>query len=192
MLIYLYLFGLIVGGVLLGASLLLGGHGEAEHGDGGGDHGEGGLSKELAGEGAGADFLLWRFKSVRFWTFFLAFFGLVGLALDGFGLLPASWMTLATAVGMGSLAGFGATEAVRRLSADTSGHAADVDDYVGKSVRVIVPVRTGGTGKVRLQLKGSSVDVLAEGVEGDFEAQEEAIIVEMSGTKARIARLEGE
>ncbi len=189
MIIYVYLFGLIVGGVLLGSSLLLGGHGEA--GADGDADGEGGLDKSIGVEGGGADFLLWRFKSIRFWTFFLAFFGLTGVLLEGLGLVPSAFLTLAAALGMGGLAGFGATEAIRRLSADTSGLAADSDDYVGKSVRVIVPVKEGGTGKVRLQLKGSTVDVLAEGVEGDFAAQEEAIIVEMSGTKARIARLDG-
>jgi membrane protein implicated in regulation of membrane protease activity len=194
MLIYLYLFGLIVGGVLLGSSLLLGGHGDADGPDGADADAEAGLdkefSKDLAVDGAGADFLLWRFKSVRFWTFFLAFFGLTGVLLEGLGLTSAAWVTLLSSFGMGSVAGFGATEAIRRLTADTSGKAADSNDYVGKSVRVIVPVKPGGTGKVRLQLKGSTVDVLAEGIEGEFASQDEAIIVEMSGTTARIARLE--
>jgi membrane protein implicated in regulation of membrane protease activity len=192
MLIYLYLFGLIVGGVLLGSSLLLGGHGEGEldadvdgelHVDG--HDGDGDL------DGA-ADLVLWRFRSLRFWTFFLAFFGLSGTLLEGLGLVASEWVTLAAALGMGSLAGFGSTEVVRRLAADTSGAAPESRDYIGKSARVVVPVRPGSVGKVRIELKGTTVDVLAEGVDGEFEAHEEALIVEMDGTTARIARLEAD
>jgi membrane protein implicated in regulation of membrane protease activity len=99
-------------------------------------------------------------------------------------------VTLAAALGMGGLAGFGSTEVVRRLSADTSGAAPESKDYIGKSARVVVPVRPGGVGKVRLELKGTTVDVLAEGIDGEFVAHEEALIVEMDGTKARIARVD--
>ncbi len=201
MLIYLYLFGLIVGGVLLGSSLLLGGHdadvdaeldadfdadldadGEAHLGD----H----LAHGAPVAGAGADLVLWRFRSLRFWTFFLAFFGLSGTLLEGLGLVESPLFTLAAALGMGGLAGFGSTEVVRRLSADTSGAAPESQDYVGKSARVVVPVKPGGVGKVRIQLKGTTVDVLAETLEGEFAAREEALIVEMDGTKARIARVD--
>jgi hypothetical protein len=150
MLIYLYLFGLIVGGVLLGSSLLLGGHGEADgelDADAGGDH----LAHGAPVEGDAADLVLWRFRSLRFWTFFLAFFGLSGTLLEGLGLVSSELLILASALGMGGLAGFGSTEAVRRLSADTSGAAAESRDYVGQSARVIVHVRTGGVGQVRIQ-----------------------------------------
>src|SRR5690606_15637009 len=110
LLIYLYLFGLIVGGVLLGSSLLLGGDDGDADGDAhaeAGDHGGHGHGGDLQLDGAASDFLLWRFRSLRFWTFFLAFFGLTGLALEGFGLLESSWLTLAASLGMGIFAGLG-------------------------------------------------------------------------------------
>jgi hypothetical protein len=92
MLIYLYLFGLIVGGVLLGSSLLLGGHGEAEvdaelDAEVGGDA-EVHVDDHGSGIEVGADLVLWRFRSLRFWTFFLAFFGLSGTLLGGWGSSP--------------------------------------------------------------------------------------------------------
>lgn len=212
MLIYTYLFSVIVGGVLLGASVLLGGHddadlGDADLGDGGdlghgsigdadfdadgdGEFGKGEFGKDLALDGFGADFFLWTFRSVRFWTFFLAFFGMTGLSLDGLGLM-GPMAALAAAIGMGSASGLGASAAIRVLAADTSGRAASSRDYIGKTVRVVVPVEGEEVGKVRLRLKGQTVDVLATTDEGDsFASQEEAIIIEMDGTRARIARID--
>lgn len=181
MFIYLYIFGLVVGGVVLGASLLFGGD------DGGGD------DADDAGEGGaigGVGVVLGSFRSLRFWTFFLAFFGLSGAVLDGFGLVDSKLVTLGLALGVGGFAGFGATEVVRRLGADDSGRVATSQDYIGKSARVVVPVRSGSVGKVRIQLKGTTIDLLAEAIDGEFDAREEALIVEMDGAKARIARVD--
>jgi membrane protein implicated in regulation of membrane protease activity len=220
-LIYFYLFAVIVGGVLLGASILLGGDHDSDadadldahadfgaHGDldidadgdvsadhdmdldhdaGEGAHGDGGVAH------GGLDYFLWSFKSVRFWTFFLAFFGLTGLALDGLGLVSSWPIALGLAIAMGALSGLGATAAIRMLASDESGAVASSSDYVGKTVRVIVPVEKDGTGKVRLQLKGNTVDVLATTDEAEsFASRDEAMIIEMDGTKARIARVNDE
>jgi hypothetical protein len=129
-------------------------------------------------------------KSVRFWTFFLAFFGLTGVLLDGLGIVDSGFLTAVFALGMGSIAGTGATWLIRFLSVDQTGAAPESQDYIGKSVRVIVPVSSVGTGRVRLQLKGSTVDVLATTDEEPFGSNDEAIIIEMDGTKARIARVD--
>jgi membrane protein implicated in regulation of membrane protease activity len=199
-LIYLYLFSLIVGAVLLGASILLGGHGADADGevDVGGDvdadaDGEldGGLDKDAAIGGHG-DFsgFLTTFLSLRFWTFFLAFFGLTGLVLDLFGLVGSSWITLALALAMGLGTGAGAMAALRKLAAETSGKAVESGDYIGKTARVVVPFGAAGVGKVRVEVKGNSVDLLASGIEEDaFEGRDEVLIVEMEGTRARVARM---
>jgi len=182
MLIYAYLFALVVGGVLLGASVLLGGH------DGVGEVSADGDIHDI---GLGADFLLWSLTSIRFWTFFLAFFGLTGLSLEGLGLIDNSYVTLGLAIMTGLVTGYGAAGVIRWLSRDTSGVAATSSDYVGKSVRVVVPVQAGHTGKVRLQLKGQLVDVLAFADDDEnFASKDEAMIIEMDGTRARIARVD--
>jgi hypothetical protein len=187
MLIYHYVNSLVLGGVLLGTSLLLGGHDDADadvdSADGAADH-HGHLGD------VGGDLLLWMFRSVRFWTFFLAFFGLTGVILDGLGVVASRFVSLVLALGVGLLAGGGATALIRVLSVDQTGAAPESQDYVGKSVRVVVPVSREGTGQVRLQLKGNTVDVLATTDEESFGANDEAIIIEMEGTKARIARVE--
>jgi len=205
MLVYVYLFSLIVGGVLLGASILLGGDHDSDadldvdadadldldadaaaHGDADLTHAHG----DVGGHGS-LDFFLWTFRSIRFWTFFLAFFGMAGLALTWLGLVESWMLTLGLSIGVGSLTGFGAAAVLRMLASDDSGAVASSDDYVGKTVRVIVPVEKDGTGKVRVSLRGNTVDVLATTDEDQsFSSREEAMIIEMDGTRARIARVD--
>jgi membrane protein implicated in regulation of membrane protease activity len=190
MLIYLYLFALILGGVLVLASILLGGQGESDA------DADAGLDKDLpllegqAGDISGVD-VFWAFRSIRFWTFFLAFFGMTGLVLDGLGLVDSSIVAAILATGMGAASGFVAAGLMRWLGRDESGHIASSGDYVGKTVRVLLPVGRDRVGKVRLELRGSSVDVLATtDEEGPITSDEEAIIIEMDGARARIARLD--
>lgn len=217
MLVYLYLFALIVGGVLLGASILLGGgdhdvdsdgdlhldfdadadadldgdlHAEADADAAAGPDADHAL--DVGGHG-GADFFLWSFRSIRFWTFFLAFFGLTGLALTWLGLVDSQWLGLGLAVGMGTLTGFGAAAVLRALGTDTAANVASSSDYIGKTAKVVVPVKKGGVGKVRVQLRGTTVDVLATTDEDAFGSRDEAMIIEMDETgRARIARVDGE
>lgn len=160
------------------------------------DH-DAGLDQEVGHDasghdvGIGADFLLWSLTSIRFWTFFFAFFGLTGLTLEGLGIVDSSMVTLALSIATGLTTGYGAAGVIRWLSRDTSGVAPSSADYVGKSVRVVVPLEAGSTGKVRLQLKGQWVDVLAFADEDEsFASKDEAMIIEMDGTRARIARVD--
>ena len=199
----MYLFGLIVGGILLGASILLGGKdsdGDG-HADGDADKDKGGIDKALdkgidkglgAGESEGGqgtfDAFLWTFASIRFWTFFLAFFGMTGLALTA--LDTSTLVTLFAAIGMGLVTGVGAVQIIRALAADTTSSSARSSDYVGKTVKVRVPFEKGAQGQVRVQVKGSTVDVLATTDDDTpFKSGEEALIIEMDGTTARVARV---
>lgn len=195
-----YMFSLALGGVLLGASILLGGkdgieassdapdaelgdihvHAEVESG--------GGVSKDIE-VGGGADFLMWSLTSVRFWTFFLAFFGLTGLVFDGFSLVPHEAISAVLAVGMGSAAGFGISYAMRVLSTDQTSRVAEAEDYVGKSARVLVAPKPGGVGKVRVDIGGNLVDVLATTDELDVSNKDQVMIIEMEGTTARVAKV---
>lgn len=184
MLFYGYVFALVAGGILLGASVVLGGgdhtadaHGDV-HGDAEGDH------------AASAIDALTMLVSLRFWTFFLAFFGLTGVVLTLFELAPA-WVTGLAAAGMGGAAGVGASLVIRKLSGRESNSAAGAADFVGKTATVMVPVGPGQLGRVRLTLKGSTVDVLASTDDAaTFAVQDEVLVVEMDGTTARIARLD--
>lgn len=168
---------------MLGASLILGGHTEAHDGelhapDGGGD-----------AEGGVEGFLI-AFFSMRFWTFFLAFFGLTGVVLDGFGLVGSSIVAGVLSVGMGIAAGSAAVYVVRRVRGDDSNSAVTSQDYVGKTGRVLVGFGPGQTGKIRLEVRGSTIDLLAVPLEErSFTPKEEIIVVEMDGPRAKVAKL---
>ena len=186
MMFYGYVFTLIAGGILLGASIVFGGSGhDADMNADGAGHA--GAEDHAPGAFGGALAML---ISLRFWTFFLAFFGLTGIVFTMFDLAPAL-ITGVAAFMMGTASGIGASLIVKRLSSRDSNSASSSADYVGKTALVMVPVGKGQLGKVRLTLKGTTIDVLAATDEElDFATKDEVLIVEMDGTTARIARLE--
>jgi len=183
--IYVYLFSVIVGGILLGASVLLGGHDSDSNADAHADPGQ----PTFDNDAAGVETLLATFLSVRFWTFFLAFFGLTGLLFTALGLLPWSWAIGIVATGVGLAAGGGAALAFREMTKRQTNSAAMVGDLVGKTVRVVVPFGPGETGKVRFETKGTTQELLAVSIDDTrFASKEEALIVSIDGTRAKVAR----
>jgi membrane protein implicated in regulation of membrane protease activity len=183
--IYLYLFSLVVGGGLLGVSIVLGGH-DAGHEVHSGD------ALAPAGQegplGGAESYLAW-LVSVRFWTFFVAFFGLTGLVFEGLGLASA-WVTLGVAIATGAVSGGGAMFVLRKLTKDETNSAVTTRDYVGRTGRVLVGFAAGGVGKVRLEVKGSSIDLLAEPEDArTYSPNDEIIVVEMSGLHAKVAHV---
>ncbi len=183
--IYFYLFALVLGAVLLGASMLLGGHhGVETHADAPDGH---------DATDAGVESILVAFLSLRFWTFFLAFFGLTGVVLDGFGLISSTTVAAVVSIGMGLGAGYGSVWLMRVLRADDSNSAVAAAEYVGRSARVLVAFGPGQVGKIRLEVKGSTIDLLAVGIEDkSFAVKDEVLVVEMDGTRAKIASIDGE
>ncbi len=155
-----YLITLIVGGGLLAVTLVFGGDGDG-HGHVGGD-GHGGVDPHGDQAGAADALLGWLpVTSLRFWTFFGAFFGLTGTLLTswvGTGFVP----TLAMSIGAGYLSGIAMDRAMRVLRRSDSDSTVGERDLVGAAVEVLVPVVSGKTGKVRAHLKGRTVDLMAE------------------------------
>ena len=201
MLIYVYVFALVLGAILLGASFLLGGDDADLEADGDLDvdadvdadadfspdgdlDGHDGAGHSTSGDLVGLFGVL---TSLRFWTFFGAFFGLTGLMLDGLGLAD-SVTALIIAIAVGGVSGWGAVTLIRHLSANDTGVAAGVDDYVGKTGEVLLPVGPGRVGKLRIELKGTTVDVLARS-EQSFARGEQALIIEMDGTTAVVHKI---
>src|SRR5690606_8723201 len=118
------------------------------------------------------------FLSLRFWMFFLAFFGLTGLLLDGLDLVESPLGALIAAIGMGLVTGQGTVLVFRRLASSETSTAASSADYIGRSGRVMVGFGAGDLGKVRLTLKGTTVDVLATTEdERPFVPGDEALVI---------------
>lgn len=198
MLVYVYLFSFALGGLLLLASILLGdkdsGHADAHlesDADAGQASGQGLDHGVPEGHGSLAG-VFTAFLSMRFWMFFLAFFGLTGLVLDGLDLIDSSGLALGLALGMGLATGQGTVAVFRHLSSSETSTAAGAHDYVGKSGRVLVGFGPGKLGKVRLTLKGTTVDVLATSDEPQgFASGDSALVIQMNDTTAVVAREPG-
>jgi membrane protein implicated in regulation of membrane protease activity len=102
--------------------------------------------------------------SIRFWSFSLLAFGLVGTALTALGLAgTALTAVLATGSGLGS--GAFAASVIRTLASRSATSHVAASDVVGRVGRVLVPLVPGGRGKVRVEVKGSVVDYVARSKE---------------------------
>jgi membrane protein implicated in regulation of membrane protease activity len=162
-----YLAALIIGLGTIGVQLFMAGDGDSDadvgvdfDADAGGaldadadagDHGHGGAHADGG--------FLPIFLSLRFWTFGLAAFGMVGSLLHYFR-LAGGLITPIIAVAVGLTSGFVASWVFRALTrADTSSgsHSRDAVGQVGK---VLVPCERGGHGKVRIELRGQIRDYL--------------------------------
>ena len=187
---YLYIGALVFGGVLLGSSILLGGHDDADVDGVDFDKDiDFDADKDLDLDVDGDVGIFWIFRSLRFWTFFLAFFGLTGVLFEAFA-LASELVTMGAAVGMGALVGVAGATAIRKLMNDETAEAAHEGNFIGKSAKVVVPVQPGGVGKVRVEIKGQTVDVLATTDGEAITSEDEVLIVEMEGTRAKVARVD--
>ncbi len=203
----LYAFTLIVGGGLVLFSALGGamGHGDVSaagdvpHDLGGHDgpgHSEAAMhNTDAQGPGhdlreglSGAGTLWLPFLSFRFWTYALATFGAIGLALT---LLKAAAEPMAGLIAAGAGLGLGwvAAYAVQALSRPDSNSAAAQEDFLGALGRMTVATRAGAPGKVRTTVKGDVIDMVAQSEDGtDIAAGDEVLIVGFEGDRVRVAR----
>jgi membrane protein implicated in regulation of membrane protease activity len=129
--------------------------------------------------------------SVRFWTFGALAFGLSGSLLHFLQLAPAT-VTLIVAVSMGLVSGYLASWVFRHLAQSTTTSGAGEAEAVGQVGRVLVPVKRGARGKVRIQLRGQTADYLALSDDGDFEEGEDVLVTEVEDGQVRVARAPAE
>lgn len=184
-----YLIALIIGGTLVLASLLFGGDSDADadvdvgHVDVDASVGVDADVDVDADVGAdvhagGVDFSTWLpLVSLRFWTFFAAFFGLTGTALTfadpGLGRIA----TGVIAAGVGYASGLGVMAAFRYMRKSQTSIAVRRDDYIGAGATVMLRVAKGQLGKVRMELKGRTVEALATTEdERPFAVKEKALV----------------
>lgn len=186
-----YIVAAIVGGGMIAFSALAGA--EAHHdigGDVGGpdahighdaDHGHD--SHESGDSGS-----LWLpFLSLRFWTYLIGTFGLMGLVLTLSKASPEP-MTGIISGACGLVMGTFAAGLVRYLSKSEQSAAVSDADFVGALGKVTVGIHAL-PGKVRTSVKGDVIDVLALGENGEqFEQGEEVMIVGFEGQTAKVVR----
>lgn len=184
----IYLAALILGLGTLALQFILS-HGGGDAGDhafeadGGAeaDHDLGHGEAQGAGIGGAAALFL----SMRFWTFGLMSFGMVGAAIHYLNLCNAIACALVSGVfgvGSGLLASFVFKNLTRGVSSSES-----ATDAIGQLGRVLVPASKEHAGKVRIQIKGKVVDLLATS-DSDVAEGEEVLVVEVRGTNAHVER----
>ena len=139
----LYLLALVLGGGSLLIQLLAGGDEGHDHAFGTHDHPDGpGL------------------LSTRALVYALFTFGFVGLLLHVPGLAEPR-VALGIAIVSALVAGLAVGQLFKTLSDTSASGAAAVDEARGRQGRVLVSCGRGRRGKVRMGLKGQTVDVLA-------------------------------
>jgi len=182
----LYLAALILGLGTIMVQLLMGGHGDAEvHAgasvevDHGTDHGD--------AHGEADSGFLPIFLSLRFWIFASLAFGMVGSLLHFLG-LASDLVTLSVASVMGIGSGTLASWIFRVLNRQQISSGAGEHDAVGHIGKVLIRVPTQGHGKVRIQLKGQTLDLLATTDEIELAEGEQVLVEEMQDGRARVSK----
>jgi membrane protein implicated in regulation of membrane protease activity len=151
----------------------------------------GGHSIEVAGHDVDAGFGLgdvWlAFVSMRFVTYFAGIFGISGLSLTLFTGLAAAAVAFYS-FGFAFVIGYGGALLFRylRVEGETSGVTAD--DYIGAMGTALVKVLPSQPGKVRVCIKGDTLDLIAlpEG-EKEIAQGEEIVVVGVEGNTFRVA-----
>lgn len=177
----LYLIALAIGGTLVVASLLFGGDAEADADVDADIDCDAGLDVDVhaGGDvGHGLDFGDWLpVTSIRFWTFFLAFFGLTGTLMQGLGVIDMKWVTVAISSAVGWVCGTATVIAYRKLKRDVVNSHIGEADFVGATGTIVVAVAKGNAGKIRLQMGGRTVELIAETEDDEeFAAKQNAIV----------------
>jgi membrane protein implicated in regulation of membrane protease activity len=116
------------------------------------------------------------FLSLRFWTFGLMAFGMVGSLLH-YLRLAGGLFTPIVAVALGLASGFLASWVFRALNRADTTSGSHSRDAVGQVGKVLVPCEKGGRGKVRIELRGQIHDFLVT-TEEDQLAHGDLVLVE--------------
>ena len=123
--------------------------------------------------------------STRSVTYGLFAFGFVGTSLHVLRLTgePAA-VAIAAATGAGVTLAVGT--ALRALGDPGATGEAALLEARGRPGRVLVPLTRGQRGKVRVQIKGQTVDLLATTAGGELPAGAEVVVVDVRGEVAEV------
>ncbi len=125
--------------------------------------------------------------SVRFLIYFAGIFGLMGTALTLFTGM-SSGMVLFVSILFGTVIGYGGSLLFRYLRAEGETSGVTSNDYVGALGRTLVAIKAAQPGKVRVSIKGDTIDMIAlsEG-EKEIAMGEEIVVVGLEGNLVRVA-----
>jgi len=186
----LYLItGIVAGGLILFSAFAPHGDGH-DTGDLGGHDGDFSVDHAPGAPNAADAFLSWLpFGNLRFWLYFLGIFGLMGSTLTLTGLAKEP-LILTSSLITGFITGFVVAVLVNLLQKRAQGESIGEDDFIGVQGRLLVAIRPGQAGKVRVMVKGELIDYIAEtDTEDTIEVDEAVLIVGVHGNRVKVARL---
>jgi membrane protein implicated in regulation of membrane protease activity len=114
-------------------------------------------------------------------------FGLVGTILH-FLRLAGGLVTPIAAGLMGLASGFLAVYTFRVLDRTQVSSGAAASDAIGQVGRVLVPTERGKRGKIRIDVRGRSVDLLASTEDERLRDGDQVVVEEIRGTTAHVSR----
>ena len=172
-----YLFSAVLGGILVGFSAFFGADDSHDtdtdtdtDAQDGSDHGDTWLA----------------LLSLRFWTYTLGAMGTTGALLSGLTGLGTG-AVFGTALATGLVAGFSISTLMRALKRSQNSSLPERANLLGAGAKVLVAVRPSETGKVRVDVNGELVDLLAvSDSENTLEAGTQVVVIALEGDKARV------
>lgn len=119
------------------------------------------------------------FVSFKFYTFALTFFGLTGVIFSVLDLWQSPTGVFALSSVTGLMAGLAMAYTLFWLNRPGDSGAITERDYVGLQARVMLPVGAEKVGKVRLQIKGRTIEMPARAADGEvaFDFNEECFVL---------------
>ena len=130
----------------------------------------------------GSDFWL-PFMSVRFWTFGSTFFGGFGTVATMLGLGTESAIFLG-ACAAGAVTGGAASYTLRYLKTNELDSSVRAHEIVGATATVLLPISAERDGKVRLEVRGYTVDLRAGIRRGQtIPEDQQVLIIEHHGSR---------
>jgi membrane protein implicated in regulation of membrane protease activity len=133
-----------------------------------------------------SDFWL-AFVSMRFVTYFTGIFGITGTVLSL--VTDMSGLTVAlVSLLFGFVLGYGGSLLFRHLKSEGETSGVTAHDYIGALGRTLVGIKGSQPGKVRVSIKGDTIDMIAlsEG-EKEIGMGEEIVVVGLEGDRVRVA-----
>ena len=125
--------------------------------------------------------------ALRFWSFALLAFGLAGSLLYYLSLL-GQWPAFGVALATGLASGLLASWSVRQLQRAQTSSGAETSDLVGQVGRVLVPLSPARRGKIRVELKGQTLDFIASTDDDALEAGAAVLVEELRGNAVHVSR----
>lgn len=185
-----YLAALVLGVGILAVQLVgIGGDADADA-DGGHDfdtdHGDAGADAADDHHGGDGSTVLATFLSLRFWTFAAFAFGLTGTLLHHFELMDRSIVPF-VAVALGLASGYFASWTFRALAQASTTSGAHSDEAIGQVGRVLIPVERGRRGKIRIELRGQTLDYLATTDEEALVEGAQVLVEEVRGDTVHVS-----